>query len=344
MKISIVITARQPVFGGAERNMVRLAEALVAQGHCVTAHVPVTNLPVQQAFCSVRATVRPLSLARASEFIISAREQDVVYVMGARQGLIWTFLSTVIAGTPSIGSERSSGAGISTKICHFLSSLWCHAIIANSNVGKRAVAAATSGFCDIFRIPNGLRVPALKPSRRPVELVCVANLTSNKGQTILLQAVHLLQNDFPGLRAHLYGADLMSGEFQQHAESRGLAGCYVYHGAVAEVWDVLAGAKICCLPSLVREGLPTSLIEAAFAGAALVASDVGGVSDVCVHGETGLLVPPGDPVQLAAAIALLLRDIRLRDQLATAAVRKARSEFTIDAMLYRHLEVFASAR
>lgn len=343
MKVLIVITASKSGFGGAERNMLRLAEALIAVGHYVTVYLPASNRAVAEDFARISATVRPLELRRPLGFIRSAQAHDVVYVMGARRGLPWTFLSAVVAGTPAIGSERSNAAGAITKLCHLLSSLWCHSIIANSSAGWKIVVDASGGYCDVLRIPNGLSPPHIEPRERDIDVVCLANITENKGQITLVRAIGRLRSRFPNLAVDCFGIDFTNGLFERTLESQGLGALCRYHGPVSDVWPILRRSKICVLPSLIREGLPTALIEASFAGAALVASDVGGCRDVCVNKVTGLLVEPGDTDQLAGAIALLLGDPALRSSLASEALRRAYAEFTIDVMRDAHLAAFRVA-
>lgn len=67
-----------------------------------------------------------------------------------------------------------------------------------------------------------------------------------------------------------------------------------------------------------NEGTPVALIEAMAAGVPVLSTDVGGVGDLIIHGETGWLIPPGDPPALAQAIRALLADPPLRARLATA--------------------------
>jgi glycosyltransferase involved in cell wall biosynthesis len=80
-------------------------------------------------------------------------------------------------------------------------------------------------------------------------------------------------------------------------------------GAVDRPAEVIAAADVVVLPSL-SEGLPGVLIEAGLSGVPVVATRVGGAPDIVVDGETGLLVPPGDPQAMAAAIGQVLDDPR----------------------------------
>lgn len=82
--------------------------------------------------------------------------------------------------------------------------------------------------------------------------------------------------------------------------------------------DAFRGASIVVLPSI-SEGMPIALLEAMAHGRAIVASSVGGMPDMLVDGEEALLVPPGDELQLADAIARLAESPSLREALGTAA-------------------------
>jgi glycosyltransferase involved in cell wall biosynthesis len=83
-----------------------------------------------------------------------------------------------------------------------------------------------------------------------------------------------------------------------------------------------AAAAIFVLPSI-SEGLPVALLEAMSWGRAIVATRVGGVPDVVEDGQEALLVEPGDPAALAAALERLLGDAALRARLGAAAARRA---------------------
>jgi glycosyltransferase involved in cell wall biosynthesis len=89
------------------------------------------------------------------------------------------------------------------------------------------------------------------------------------------------------------------------------------------------------------EGAPLSVLEAMAAGLPVVASDVGGVAELVVDGETGLLVPPGDPDRLAAALARVLDDRALRERLGAAGRARARERFDLAALRAAHLDLYA---
>ena len=165
------------------------------------------------------------------------------------------------------------------------------------------------------------------PSDVPV-LLFVGRITVDKGVRELLRAFETLKaasND-----AHL----VFVGRFD---EESGVAGAIkpdhirrlpdthlVGHTETPETY--LAIADILCLPSY-REGFGTVVIEAAAMGVPTVGTNIYGLSDAVVQGETGLLVPPHDPDQLADALRELLDDGELRSRMGGAAKQRALGVF-----------------
>ena len=104
----------------------------------------------------------------------------------------------------------------------------------------------------------------------------------------------------------------------------------------ARVARYLQAADIYVHPSL-AENLPLAIIEAMACGAPVVASDVGGIPELVVHGETGLLVPAAEPRSLADAIDALLRDSDRRLKMGEAAVARVQARFTLSAQVDAYL-------
>jgi len=88
------------------------------------------------------------------------------------------------------------------------------------------------------------------------------------------------------------------------------------------------------------EALPTVLIEAAGCGRAVVATSVGGIPDVVVDGETGLLVPPGDVRALGDAIIRLFHDHALRHEMELRARELAVRRFALDVWARRLSQIY----
>ena len=114
---------------------------------------------------------------------------------------------------------------------------------------------------------------------------------------------------------------------------------FVEHSAVP---GVLASLDVLVLPSAYEE-MGSVLTEAMAAGLPVVASDVGGIPEVVRHGETGLLVPPGDVAALAAALDRLVADPGLREHLAAGARRRA-ADYSWPSLAARVAELYRRVR
>jgi glycosyltransferase involved in cell wall biosynthesis len=88
------------------------------------------------------------------------------------------------------------------------------------------------------------------------------------------------------------------------------------------------------------EGFPNSVIEALAAGRPVVATPVGGVTDVVAEGVTGLLVPPDDPTQLTAALRNLGSDRELRRRFGEAGRELVRNRFHKDIVIEKLLALY----
>jgi glycosyltransferase involved in cell wall biosynthesis len=99
----------------------------------------------------------------------------------------------------------------------------------------------------------------------------------------------------------------------------------VPHGEVMAAWD---GSAVGTLPSIWPDPSPQAVMEAMASGTPVVASAIGGIPDLVQHGETGLLVPPGDSPALRRALRALLSDPPLRARMGEAARRRA-AAFTL---------------
>ena len=104
-------------------------------------------------------------------------------------------------------------------------------------------------------------------------------------------------------------------------------------GRRGDVPDLLCAADVLLVPSRWFEAFSLVLAEAAACGVPAVATRIGGIPEVVLDGETGLLVPPGDRPALQAAITRLLSDADLRARLGAAARRRAQSAFCLDRMV-----------
>jgi glycosyltransferase involved in cell wall biosynthesis len=101
-----------------------------------------------------------------------------------------------------------------------------------------------------------------------------------------------------------------------------------------------AGSSMSLLPSTWNEVAPYAAIEAAAAGKPVIGSDIGGIPEIVADGKTGLLVAPGDPEALAAAMRLLWHDPALAAGLGAQAALRVRREHSLPHTAQQHLSLY----
>jgi glycogen(starch) synthase len=153
-------------------------------------------------------------------------------------------------------------------------------------------------------------------------VVFIGRIVWPKGPDTLIRAFARLQT--PGVRLLLVGDGPERARCERLARQLGVAERIHVSGFIAHdrVPAVLASADLLVLPSVYEE-LGTVLVEALHAGLPVIASRVGGIPEVVGDGETGLLVPPGDPGALAHAIDTVLGDPELARRLGANGRRRA---------------------
>jgi glycosyltransferase involved in cell wall biosynthesis len=346
--------------GGAERVVIQLAAALQAAGTQNVVFLPADGegwlareLEGSGVAIEYFRIGRPISVAclRALEH---AFRRDRIAVAHSHEFSMGVY-----------GAWASWRVGIPHVITMHGGRYYVHrlrrrlALRAAMAVSARTIAVSASLARDISRdllfpqsriltIPNGvgytrpLRVTLrdelqLGPDDRL--LVSIGNLYPVKGHRYLIDALALLADRYPKLHLAVGGRGELADALAARARDRGLAGRIHLLGLRSDVAAILGAADVFVLPSL-SEGLPLALLEAMFAGCPIVASDVGEVRVALAHGEAGVVVAPGDPAALAAALDHLLSDPKHASDLGRRAAAHAGAEYNVSQMVGRYVEIY----
>src|SRR5215218_4846416 len=160
----------------------------------------------------------------------------------------------------------------------------------------------------------------------------VAALVPHKGQKHLIEAAALVVRHVPDARFVIAGEGELRLSLERQIRERHLEKHVLLLGFRPDVLSLHKAFDIFVMSS-VTEGLGTSLLDAMACGRPVVATNVGGIPEVVVDGETGLLVPPRDAGALAAAIGRLLGDRALRERMGAAGLARVQSTFSAELMV-----------
>jgi glycosyltransferase involved in cell wall biosynthesis len=209
-----------------------------------------------------------------------------------------------------------------------------HRIVANSRASAARLALEGVRPRAIAIVRNGIDNAAFQPRvPRPVlrRVVTVANLRHEKRHDVLVDAAAQVLRRVPDARFELIGNGPQREALVERARARGVLHAFTFAGYCDDVPGRLAAADIFVLPSD-SEAFPNALLEAMAAGMPVVASNVGGISELVDDGRTGLLVPPGDPASLAVGLSRLIADPALASRLGVSARSVVDGQYSFDRM------------
>jgi glycosyltransferase involved in cell wall biosynthesis len=202
-------------------------------------------------------------------------------------------------------------------------------------IGRRAqYAVVPSGVpTEALRRVAPARVEARARLGLPADAYVVAGVgrfVPIKGFDLLVAALIDVVARVPGAHVLLIGDGGERGALEAQAQALGVADRLHITGTVTDVIGLLAAADVLAAPSR-NEGMGRVLVEAMALGLPVVGARVGGIPDVIVDGECGLLVPPDDPAALAGALVELGRDAAWRAKLGAGARPRAEAFSTTAA-------------
>jgi len=233
---------------------------------------------------------------------------------------------------------------------------WADAITCCSEAVRQFVLAHMNGQASKFStIHNGVDLESFSRSRAASRtelklreggfvIGTVSRLDEpKKGLTVMLQALADLagRDGIPPWQWLLVGDGPARDRLRSLAAELGLSGQVMFAGMRDDVAAVLPAMDIFVCPSL-YEGFGIAIVEAMAAGRPVIASAVGGIPEIVVHGDTGLLVPPGDAALLAGALAALLNHPEQARAMGARGLARARERFSIEAAVQQHQQLYES--
>ncbi|MFP3942154.1 MAG: glycosyltransferase family 4 protein [Thermoanaerobaculia bacterium] len=314
--------------------------------------IPVTGLGARN-LRDVRAFRRLLALLRRGRF-------DLVHAHLA-YATLWGLAAGRLAGIPVVSSLHTvppldppwSREGVRRRLLVLAANRRAARVTAVSDAVRRAwveeaglapervevvhngVAAPTSPEGGAASMDGAARVRGELGIPRGVPVAtAVSVLRPGKGLEVLLDAVPAIRSAVPRVRVVIAGDGPLRTALEARAAASGAGGAVVWGGFRRDVPALLAASDLVVVPSL-DDAFPTVALEAMSAGRPVVASRTGGIPEIVADGDSGRLVPPGDPEALARAVTGLLADPEERWRLGAAGRERHRELFSTEAWLAR---------
>ena len=284
--------------------------------------------------------------------LIRAERPDVVHCHSRRGADLMGGLAARLAGVPAVVSRRVDN--VEPAWLAKLRYRPFRRVIAISDAVATALdrqgvdpgkivrirsAVAADGMdgapdCARFRQEFGLPGDALV-------IVAAGQLIPRKGHRDLVAAFAGLAKAVPAARLLIFGTGPLEGALRRQVEALGLDAVVSLPGFRHDLDRFLGCCDILAHPAH-AEGLGVVVLKAAAAGVPVVAAAAGGLTEAVADGETGLLVPPGDPAALEAALATLAAYPALRAQLGAAGRERMQKAFAVATMAEQHVALYES--
>lgn len=342
-----------------------LVHGSVGKGEASLEHLAVEGGLATVKIPELGRRIRPLDDARAFWKLVRLvfREKpDVVHTHTAKAGTLGRLAAVVFNMTRR---RDSRCAIVHTFHGHVLTGYFSAPINLLVRLAERSLALATDRIvtvsprqqADIVRtfsiasatrttvVPLGLNLAPLLQLTASLDLRTelgigehdfvigyVGRFVPVKDLPTLIRGFALAARETPDTWLLLAGGGPTRPSLETLAAELGVARRVKFIGWTEDLSAVYATMDVCALSSL-NEGTPVAIIEAMAAARAVVATAVGGVPDVVRDNETGLLVPPGEPSALAAALKRLTSDAELRRRFGARARQEVARRFTRDRLI-----------
>ncbi|MBM3308326.1 MAG: glycosyltransferase [Candidatus Eisenbacteria bacterium] len=362
-RLSVLHIIESPSWTGAMAQTLALCEGLAKRGHRVTLVTTGGSILDGRARAAgidvvpmdLISELHPLVIGRLAR-LIAARSVDVVHAHRAHAhtlGLIAAALtrrpfvvSRRVAHRPkdNLGSRIKYTSGVVTRIVAISQAV--KDVLVDYGVDPERISVVYSGT-DTTRYRPGLDGGRVRrelgvPDRAPL-IAKVANFYPGwKGHDVFLRAARLVLEAVPDAWFLLVGKSTDSEAMRTAVAAAGLGHRVVMAGYREDIPEVLAAMDVLANSPRSREGLSVAILEALAAGRPVVATRVGGIPEIVLDGETGLLVAPEDPRALADAVVRLVSDRELAARLCANAVRLVRDRFTFERMVEGNERVYTS--
>ncbi|TEB04284.1 D-inositol 3-phosphate glycosyltransferase [Pelotomaculum schinkii] len=354
-------------FGGAERHIINLAGALNPQmvevTVCCLFSDPFVGIAAQAGLNAFDVTMRnrtDLSVVGKLASIIRNNNFDIVHTHGVRANLLGRLAARQANRKPVVTTVHSllerDYPGFFRRQVNSITERatrgWTDQFIAVSQGLKAKLVAGGVPADRVTVIYNGIVIEDFSPSSETagartmlgygpaVPLVgIVARLHPVKGHQYFLEAARIVLEQHPEVRFVVVGEGPQRPALEEMAGQLGIAGQVAFTGFVSEVRSVMADLDLLVISSL-WEGFGLTAVEAMALGIPVVSTEVGGLPEVVLHGETGLLAPPANSAALAKNIIWMLEHPQAAAEMAKKASQVVGEKFTAQVMARRTEELY----
>lgn len=290
--------------------------------------------------------LRPRAVLRLARYLRSGRI-DVLHTHNDR-ALLYGAPAAKLAGVRRIIHTRhgqSYNRSVRQQLAFQSACRWVQFVVAVSADVSRISSREGIAADKNVTVANAIDTVKFRYAgpRTDGPLMMVGRLSEEKNVGMLLHALRIAAAREPELRLKIVGDGPCRDSLQRTARQLGVDRRVSFLGESRSVENLLRESSLFVLPSL-TEGTSLTLLEAMAVGLPIVATDVGGNSEVVLDGVTGLLAPSNDPDAMAQAIVQLWADPARRRQMGLAARRRVVEHYDLGSFVGSYQDLYQGIR
>lgn len=355
MQHIVHLEAGRHLYGGA-RQVMLLTKGLAERGHRSTLVCP----PDSEMSTAVPAGVEVHTMNMAGDLDaafayrfgkwLERERPDMVHVHSRRGADMWGGMGARWAKVPAIISRRVDNP--EPALMGPMKYRRYERVIGISNGVLEQLRTTGVPEHKLRLVHSAVEAEACQPSWRKAQfraafnlhdadlvVVCAAQFIPRKGHEVLLRAWGDVVAACPAARLLLFGRGAEEQALRERVKQSVFGATVQFAGFRHDLREFLGHADVLVHPAL-REGLGIALLEAQAAGVPVVAARSGGIPEAVADGQSGVLVAPEAPDELARALTRVLRDAELRSRLGAGGRVHVQDRFSVDAMVAGNLAVY----
>lgn len=348
--------------GGAEKMLINLVESLVL-GDYKSIIGLMKDGWLSRVLSDLGYEILILPHTRSIDFkfarnLISVIKRKKIDVLHAHEFAMNAYgsMASAITGVPivtTVHGKNYFGERLRRRLAYRFVSRHSKMVAVSNDIADYLMK--TIGICakNIVTIHNGVRLDGFRKdgsARNRIRetlglsddqplLGTVGNLYPVKGHIYLIKATAIVKKTVPDVKTVIAGRGELLDRLKVEVSRIGLENNIEFLGFREDIPQLMQAMDIFILPSL-SEGTPLSILEAMASQIPVVATDVGGLSEIVENGKTGFLVPSEDPESLAEKILLVLENRELAGKMALEARKKVEKEYDLNIMVKKYVDLY----
>lgn len=356
MKTVHVETGRH-FYGGAQQ-VIWLLQGLLAAGvdcelvcppdSAIASRASALGLSVVEIPCAGDHDIR--FMWRLRDFLRAARP-DLVHCHSRRGGDFWGGRAARAAGMPTVLSRRVDNLEPShfsrlrykpfNKVIAISDNIATVLKVAGLNADRLVVIRdAVDVDCVNLKPEADVLSRHFELTEKHFSIAVVAQLIRRKGHRFLFDALPSLVLKYPRIKVVVFGVGPDEEQLRALARKLGVSGAVIFAGFRLDLDEYLAAFDLLVHPAE-KEGLGVAMLKGASAGLPVIAFDVAGAKEAVAHGSTGVLIPARNVESLQKAIEFMIEEPEMRRFFGAAGRQRMRDEFSVQAMVESHIELYA---